>query len=134
MTVEIPSLRLAEIRLLSISYRITNKSVLTDQLSRIHVEGSISYRIYARRKNSFKMRITQEIRAEGVLFRSRHEARLTCDVPISKEMFEDREFHQKAINAMLPFGSELFANLTGRTLAVPIITPGELELSEDAED
>ncbi len=80
------------------------------------------------------MRSTQEIKAGDVLFRARHEARIASDNPIPKKLFERKKFQHLTINMLLPFGSELFANLTGRTFVGPMITPSELPEKDESED
>ena len=129
--IEIPVLRLTEIKLVSLLYRVKNVHLLPNTQSDIHLEGSINYRLYGRRKNSFKMRATQRIEAEGLSFRVRHEARFTTDTPLPKNLFDDRIFQNKVINEMVPFGSELFAILSSKTCVAPIITPGKVEFEEE---
>ena len=69
------------------------------------------------------MRSTEEIKVEDVFFRVRHEARFVSDVPLTKQLFENVSFQHAAINMILPFASELFANLTGKTFTGPVIAP-----------
>jgi len=126
IAIEIPHLRLAEIRLLSLSYRAATAEPLLYSEPEITVKGSIRYSFYARRKNSFKVRVTQEIKAEGVSFRVRHKVRLTSDAAITSGLFDDDAFHNYVVNMIIPFGSELFAILTGKTFDGPILTAGQV--------
>ena len=131
---EIPHLRLTEIKLLSLLYRAATAEPSLYYQSEIRIEGSIRYRFYARRKNSFKMRSTQEIKAEGVSLRVRHEVRFATDVPISNGLFDDETFHNYVVNMILPFGSELFATLTGKSFSGPLIVPAELRSDGEIEE
>ena len=128
---KVPNLRLTEIKLLSLLYRAATTEPSPHDQSEVRLEGSIRYRFYARRKNSFKVRATQEIKAEGVSLRVRHEVRFITDFPISNDLFGDETFQTNVVNMILPFGSELFAVLTGKTLDIPLIAPGELARAEE---
>lgn len=132
--IEIPHLRLTEIRLLSLSYRAMAAEPLLYEQSDISLEGSIRYRLYARRKNSFKARATQEIKVRGVAFRVRHEVRFASAVPISDRLFDDEAFRDYVANMILPFGSELFATLTSKSFSGPLIAPGELPRNAEIEE
>lgn len=132
--IEIPHLRLTEKRLLSLSYRaMTAESLLYGQ-SEIRIEGSIRYRFYARRKNSFKVSATQEIKAKGVSLRVRHEVRFASNVGIPSGLFDDEAFHDYVVNMIIPFGSELFATLTGKTFDGPLLAAGQVVGEGETEE
>lgn len=130
---EIPVLRLTQIKLTSLTYRVKNVNLITNIQSDIHLEGFFDLNLYGKRKNSFKIRVTQRIEGEAVLFRARHEARFTVDTPLSKEFFNNRDFHNKVMNVIVPFSSELFALLSSKTYVAPIITPGKVAFREATE-
>jgi hypothetical protein len=132
--IKVPHLRLVGIRLLSLSYRATRAEPSLYERMEVGIKGSVNYGFYARRKNSFKARVTQEIKAAGVSFRVRHEARFASDVPISEGLFDDETFNKYVVNMMLPFGSELFATLTGKSFSGPLIAPGELPPNTKTEE
>jgi hypothetical protein len=124
--IEIPHFRLTEVRLLSLSYRAATAEPSLYSKPEIEVKGSIRYSFYARRKNSFKVKATQEIKAEGVSFRVRHEVRFASDVAITSGLFDDDAFHDYVVNMIIPFASELFATLTGKTFDGPLLVAGQV--------
>lgn len=126
IAIEVPHLRLTEIRLLSLSYRATTAEPSLYSKSEIGVKGSIRYSFYARRKNSFKVRATQEIKAEGVSFRVRHEVRFASSAAITSGLFDNDAFHNHVVNMIIPFASELFATLTGKTFDGPLLAAGQV--------
>jgi hypothetical protein len=133
IAIEIPHLRLTEIRLLSLSYRAATAKPSLYGGSGIEIKGSIRYNFYARRKNSFKVRAIQEIKAEGVSLRVRHEVRFTSDAAIPSGLFDEDAFHNHVVNMIIPFGSELFATLTGKTFDGPFIAASGLTSGSETE-
>jgi len=131
---EIQHLRLAEIKLLSLSYRKVTSGRLPSYPEERHFEISIKYSIHARRKNSFKIKATHEYKVEGVLFRTRHEARFLSDSIIPKNIHQQEKFRTQITNLLLPFASELFATLTGKSFTIPLIAPGKIRSIGEAED
>ena len=130
---KVPRLKITDIKLRSVYYRGGKTDLSTYDQSLLGLEGKFRFSFSARKKNSFKMRSTEEIKVEDVFFRVRHEARFVSDVPLTKQLFENVSFQHAAINMMLPFASELFANLTGRSLVAPIITPGQVQATKETE-
>lgn len=120
---KVPRLKITDIKLRSVYYRGGKTDLSTYDQSLLGLEGKFRFSFSARKKNSFKMRSTEEIKVEDVFFRVRHEARFVSDVPLTKQLFENVSFQHAAINMMLPFASELFANLTGKTFTGPVIAP-----------
>lgn len=96
------------------------------------LEGSISIRIFAKRKNTFKVSCRQEIKIDEASFRVRHEARISSSESLSNKSMDSREFKNIISNMMMPFAAELFSTLTGKSFPVPIISPGELPEETEA--
>jgi hypothetical protein len=129
--IDIPNLRVNDVRLLSASYRIKDPKIPSDVIFDGKIEGSIQFRVYARTKRSFKVRATQQIIAGAVIYRARHEARFNCDSPLAPEILESQAFQNKVANYLLPFASELFSFLTGKSFTVPIVSPGKIGFEEE---
>lgn len=126
MTSEIPPVRLTEIKLLNLSYRASSSEIVTNNEAKLHLEGNIALSFREKRKYSFKVRARQEIKVEGALLRVTHEARFTSQSTLPKEIFRTDDLERRVIDIILPFASELFAILTGKSFVVPVIAPGEL--------
>jgi hypothetical protein len=129
----IPRLTLFDMTLVSVYYRAGKIEAILEDSSAL-LEGNIRYSFTRKKKNSFVMKSVQEIKVGQVFFRVRHEARFTSDTTISKELFDNDVFQRVAVNRVLPFGSELFASLTGKTLSVPIVVPPELPENAESDD
>lgn len=123
---EVPRLKITDIKLRSVYYRGGKTDLSTYDQSLLKLEGNVRFSFSARKKNSFKMRSTEEIKAEDVFFRVRHEARFVSDEPLTKQLFKNTSFQHAAISMILPFASELFANLTGKTFTGPVIAPSRI--------
>ncbi len=130
---EIPHIRIAGIRLLSLYYRATAPELARDSESRIPLEGSITFSFSAKRKTSFKLKVRQEIKSEGISFRVTHAVRFAFQDPMPRDIFKNDAFQTHVINTILPFSSELFSTLTGKSFAAPLITPGRLEVAGEEE-
>jgi hypothetical protein len=128
---DIPVLKIIDIRLLSLSYRITSPSLPLDIPTTTNVEGHINLRAYKVAKKSFKVIMSHELRLKGVVCRTRHQARFASSKPISPELFQNESFHHQIVNKLMPFNSELFAMLTSKSFNTPIITLSKVELKKD---
>lgn len=127
------NVRISAIRLLSLSYRVkTTEPSLTEE-SDDRLRGSIGISFSARRKHNFKLRTRNEVKVGRVSFRATHEAKFVSDDPLSKDIFENEDFKGMVINMLMPFTSELFATLTGKSFITPIIAPDELPTEEENE-
>jgi len=133
LTSERPSPRLTEVKLVSTSYYIRPSKLPENPPARLSLEGSINCDIYARRKVSFRVRARAEIRGQGVSFRARYELRFHSHAPLTRESFDDHGFQGSIVDQLLPLPSELFANLTGRSFPVPIITIARFPEREPTE-
>lgn len=131
MASQIPQIRLNQIRLLSLHYRATQPELVTNSESMVPLDGSVTLSFHAKRKNSFKIRVRQEIKTTGVSFRAIHEARFIAQNPIPQEAFKSRAFQTNVLNTVLPFACELLATLTGKSFAVPVIAPGTLRVEPE---
>lgn len=132
----LPTLRIDRIALVSLWYRSTQPGaeLVLDSKASMELKGNVRYYFLKKRKYSFKMRVTNEIQVEVLSFRARHEVDIESDSPLSKDLYQNEEFVAMAINRVMPFCSEIFAYLSGKTLVVPIIAPSELpEEGEQAE-
>jgi len=131
---EIPHIRLVEAKLLSLYYRVAPELV-TDGKSEAPEEGSnsIDLSFRAKRKNSFKLRVRQQLKAGGVSFRTTHEMRFATQSPIPKELFGNEVFQRNVVNIVLPFSSELFANLSGKSFVAPIVIPSKIPAKTEEE-
>lgn len=130
---QIPHLRITDIKLRSLYYRIRGAETTSSDESSLALQGNIRYWFSAKKKNSFIMRSVQEIKLRDLLFRARHETRFNSDMPITKELYKDEAFQSTVVNMLLPFGSELFANLTGKSFIGPIIAPSEIPENEESD-
>ena len=124
----IPRLKVTNMKLLSVYYRVAKDEPNNDKSS---LQGNIGYGFSAKKKNSFIVRSTQEIKLRNIVFRARHVAMFSSEKPIATGLFDDEIFQHTAVNLLLPFGSELFANLTGKSFTVPRISPSKLTEKED---
>lgn len=131
---QLPRLRITDIKLRNLYYRTgkTDSSTYDELVSKL--EANIRYSFSARKKNSFKIRLTEEIKAEDVFLRARHEARFVSESPLTKQLFDRTSFQRIVINMILPFVSELFANLTGKTFTGPIIAPPRIPETAEMEE
>lgn len=120
---KVPRLKITDIKLRSVYYRGGKTDLSTYDQSLLDLEGKFRFSLSARKKNSFKMRSTEEIKVEDVFFRVRHETRFVSDSPLTRQLFENVSFQHAAVNMVLPFATELFANLTGKTFTGPVIAP-----------
>ena len=128
---DIPNFRVTDVRLISASYRVRDTSVPSDVIFDGKIEGSIRFRVYARTKRGFKVRATQQIIAGAIMYRAIHEARFNCDSLLAPELLGSQPFQNKIANYLLPFASELFGVLTGKSFTVPIISPGKIGFTEE---
>lgn len=132
--VDIPVLYVIDIRLLSLSYRISSTSLPSDIPPTANMEGRIHLRAYGIAKKSFKVTMSHELRVNGVVCRMRHQARLASDNPINPKLLKDESFHHQIIKKLIPFHSELFAMVTSKSFTTPIVTSGELEIEKEKPD
>lgn len=128
---EVPRLKITDIKLRSVYYRGGKTDLSTYDQSLLKLEGNLRFSFSARKKNSFKVRSTEEIKTEDVFFRVRHETRFVSDELLSKELFKKASFQHAAINMIMPFASELFANLTGKTFTGPIMAPSRVPRAQE---
>ena len=131
---DIPVLEVADIRLLSVSYRISSNSLASDTPSTAHMEGRIRFRPYGVSKKSFKVTMIQELRTNGIVCRMRHQARLASDNLINPQLLKDESFQHQIIRKLIPFHSELFAILTGKSFTTPIVASGELGIKKETPE
>lgn len=127
--IEVPPVRLTGMKLLSIYYRVKSTDLMVDSNSKDPAdEGSssvnISYKL--KRKNSFRLRIRNEITLQGAIFRATHEAHFTSISPLPKDIYQNRLFQIRTINMVLPFTCEILASLTRQSYGMPIITPSKV--------
>lgn len=125
------SLSLVNMILLSVQYRI-GKTRHTEPSGTL--QGDISFSFGHKRKYGFTMRAIQEISLADISFKARFEGEFASEVAIDRSMFDNEDLHREAINYVLPFGAELFANLSGKSFQVPIITTSELASRDKGED
>jgi len=123
---ELPSLKLSDITLLGLNYRFKEKELELESKDSDGLQGSIKYSYHFVRKNSFRVRTTQQISLKGITFTIKHEVKFISEDPIEKTDLDDKEFQRRMVNKILPFTSELFAYISGKSITIPIISPDRI--------
>ena len=128
---EAPKVRIVEIRLASLYYRAKINEPSSIEESTSDMKGSIGITFSGKRKYGFKVRARQEIKIGEVSFRVTHQARFLSHDPLKKDVFQYKDFRVMIMNMLMPFTSELFAVLSGKSLIIPLIAPPLLPPDEE---
>ena len=128
-----PDLRISKVTLLSLSYRVKPAKPSSTEESHDSLQGSISIAFGAKGKRSFRLRTRSEVKIGRVSFRAIHSTSFVSDDPLSKDIFKEDKFQVMVMNMLMPFTSELFATLTGKSFIIPIIAPDELPPETETE-
>jgi hypothetical protein len=117
----VPKIILTHIELMSISY-LNNQSIALKTKPNVG-QISVSLRLYAKTKNSFKVKLSQIITFNTAKLRTRHEAIFSNEDTISKKLFSSEVLQEKLLDILFPFNTELFAFISAKSFGAPIIAP-----------
>ena len=83
-------------------------------------------------KRKFVIEIINSMKVVSLSFESKHEIHFSSPKEITSNMYRDDKFIHQALSMCMPFATEIFTYLSGRSLTIPIIVRGDLPLEKES--